>query len=248
MFQGSKYAVQDYRYTRNRSTQIETGRANTRYPMNADDGMIEKAAVMLTMQNDMNCHVDADWQARGRAWYRAIWIECAELMDHYGGWKWWKESSPDMPQVILEIVDIWHFGLSMEIESGLATEQIARNIVSQWQAAGEGGDFYQEVEQLATTALSDKRFEIASVGRLMRLCESDFDELYRTYVAKNVLNMFRQDHGYKTGTYIKNWNGAEDNEVLADLLMNLDSDAPDFRACIYAALETAYADLTSRRS
>ena len=60
----------------------------------------------------------ADWMSRGREWYRAIWIECAELMEHYGGWKWWKHSRPDFAQVVLEIVDIWHFGLSLRIDDG----------------------------------------------------------------------------------------------------------------------------------
>ncbi|TDJ65831.1 MAG: hypothetical protein E2O35_06725, partial [Proteobacteria bacterium] len=62
--------------------------------MNADDSarsaMIAKTVVMLEMQDGMNSRVDGDWFNQERAWYRAIWIECAELMDHYGGWKWWK--------------------------------------------------------------------------------------------------------------------------------------------------------------
>ena len=49
---------------------------------------------------------------------------------------------------------------------------------------------------------------------IMHLIEMDFDALYRSYVGKNVLNFFRQDHGYKEGTYVKNWAGREDNEHL----------------------------------
>jgi hypothetical protein len=61
------------------------------------------------------------------------------------------------------------------------------------------------------------------VRNLLAACERDFDDLYRSYVAKNVLNMFRQDHGYKRGDYIKVWDGQEDNEVLAELITSLDS-------------------------
>ena len=50
--------------------------------------MITKTGIMLEMQDAMNSRVDRDWLERGREWYRAVWIECAELMDHYGGWKW----------------------------------------------------------------------------------------------------------------------------------------------------------------
>lgn len=77
--------------------------------------MFEKIRVMLTMQDEMNCHVDHDWRERNREWYRAIWIECAELMDHFGGWKWWKHAEPDIEQAMLEIVDIWHFGISLRL-------------------------------------------------------------------------------------------------------------------------------------
>lgn len=39
-------------------------------------------------------------------------------------------------------------------------------------------------------------------------------EWFKQYTGKNVLNVFRQDHGYKAGTYIKVWDGREDNEHL----------------------------------
>ena len=42
----------------------------------------------------------------------------------------------------------------------------------------------------------------------------DLQTLYRLYVGKNILNQFRQDNGYKEGTYIKVWNGDEDNVVM----------------------------------
>lgn len=52
----------------------------------------------------------------------------------------------------------------------------------------------------------------------MHQCNLSWDELHRQYVAKNVLNMFRQDNGYKAGTYIKDWGGREDNVVLVELM------------------------------
>lgn len=209
--------------------------------MNPHDILIEKTCVMLTMQDEMNSHVDADWRAREREWYRAIWIECAELMDHYGGWKWWKHSTPDMPQVVLEIVDIWHFGLSLRIEAGAATQATATTIVDEWLAPPASSGFLAEVERLAVAALYEQRFAVGSVANLFALCGRDFDELYRAYIAKNVLNMFRQNHGYRSGEYLKEWNGREDNEVLVDVMASLDSNAAGFRADIYVALEGRYA-------
>jgi hypothetical protein len=42
----------------------------------------------------------------------------------------------------------------------------------------------------------------------------NLNELYKLYVGKNILNQFRQDNGYKDGSYIKVWAGEEDNVVM----------------------------------
>lgn len=36
---------------------------------------------MLTLQDNLNRHINPEWVSAGYEWYRAIWIECAELMD-----------------------------------------------------------------------------------------------------------------------------------------------------------------------
>ena len=53
-----------------------------------------------------------------------------------------------------------------------------------------------------------------------------------------MLNQFRQDHGYKEGTYKKTWNGKEDNVVMLSFLEG--DDAPTIKA-LYEKLEKAYA-------
>ncbi len=74
----------------------------------------------------------------------------------------------------------------------------------------------------------------------MQLIDMDFDQLYRMYVGKNVLNFFRQDHGYKNGSYIKVWQGREDNEHLAELLSQLDSESASFKDQVYQGLQARY--------
>ncbi len=209
--------------------------------MSAERHLVDKTHVMLGMQDAINCRVDADWRSRGRAWQRAIWIECAELMEHYGGWKWWKHSTPDLAQVELEIVDIWHFGLSLRLQDGGGdSAAVAAAIAAEWRAATPRGDFHAEVEHLASRALVAREFAVGSIASLLGFCGRGFDDLFRGYVAKNVLNRFRQDHGYREGSYVKTWQGVEDNVVLADLLGRLDSDAPDFASAVYGALAARY--------
>ena len=83
----------------------------------------QQIKIMLELQDAMNTKVNSNWKQQGYEWYRAIWVECAELMDHYG-WKWWKKQSPDTEQVALELIDIWHFGLSIQLQSGAALNDI----------------------------------------------------------------------------------------------------------------------------
>ena len=85
-----------------------------------------------------------------------------------------------------------------------------------------------------------RRIELALFASIMLDCQLDWTELFRQYVGKNVLNMFRQDKGYKEGTYIKVWNDREDNEYLVDIIHSLDPASQDFKESIYAALEEAY--------
>ena len=65
----------------------------------------------------------------------------------------------------------------------------------------------------------------------------NLDSLYKLYVGKNILNQFRQDHGYKEGTYMKIWNGKEDNVTMQSILEENEEITP---ALLYTKLEAAY--------
>lgn len=36
---------------------------------------------MLTLQDAMNTRVSDTWRENGYEWYRAIWVECAEMLN-----------------------------------------------------------------------------------------------------------------------------------------------------------------------
>jgi len=194
---------------------------------------------MLTMQDAMNSRVSETWRSNGYEWYRAIWVECAEMLDHHG-WKWWKHQEIDIAQVQLELVDIFHFGLSLRLMTGDSVEQISRELARELHQGTAENDFKIALENLASSAVTDKAFNAKSLADCMSLMSMDLDELFRQYVGKNTLNFFRQDHGYKDGSYIKIWHGEEDNEVLANLVNTLDAGADDFQQQLYAALKEKY--------
>ena len=206
--------------------------------------MLEQFSAMLAMQDRMNTKVHPDWIEQKFAWHRALWIECGELIDHYG-YKWWKKQTPEMEQVKLEIVDIWHFGMSMLFD-GRSIDQIAADLVADLakDEVPQRG-VLEAGEELATSVLASRKFSIVDFTSLMESAEMSLDDLYAAYVGKNVLNFFRQDFGYKEGTYQKNWAGREDNEHLVELVDELDTAAGDFPDQLYVALSQRYQKLNA---
>lgn len=242
---------------------------------------LERLKLMLVLQDEMNARVDRDWRSKRRAWSRAIWIECAELMDHYAGWKWWKHGECDAGQALLEIVDIWHFGLSIAIEqhagtgseahathaaraeapppaspqaegaamfadkslAGFDVDAAASAIAAELANPATFSNVHEGVEHLAAAALVEQRMAFAAVPYLLTAVDADLDTLFAQYVGKNMLNLFRQDNGYREGTYRKLWSGLEDNRHLAEILARPEIRAADDpRSLIRAALEAAYAE------
>ncbi len=200
---------------------------------------------MLGMQDAMNRKVHAQWVDQNFEWYRAIWIECGELIDHYG-YKWWKKQHSDMDQVELEVIDIWHFGMSCLFSKADSIDAIAELILSELDGYSYQGQSVRDAtEALASDTLLRKSFSVRLFWDLLHAVELDFDSLYRQYVGKNVLNFFRQDNGYKDGSYIKLWQGREDNEHLVEILLELDPQASNFGDKVYQALDARYQSLTA---
>lgn len=199
---------------------------------------------MLALQDAMNSKINPDWRQAGNEWYRAIWIECAEMLDHYG-WKWWKHQQADMDQVILEIVDIWHFMLSDMLEKTSDQEKLAETLAEKFADSAQADDIPLAIESLASKTLLSKSAEVPAFKQLMSAVSLSVDDLYRGYIGKNVLNFFRQDHGYKDGTYQKVWGGREDNEFLVESAASLDLDSPSFQDDLYSSLKSHYLRLCS---
>jgi hypothetical protein len=166
------------------------------------------------------------------------------MMDHHG-WKWWKKQEPDIAQLQLELVDIWHFYLSQWLENNDESDmpELVQQIIEHIEAAEghqrRGGVIFY-IEELAVNTLVTKQMGLGPFSNLCRMTDLTFEMLYTQYVGKNVLNMFRQNNGYKDGSYRKVWGGREDNEHLVELVSHLDTSSLQFPELVYASLETRY--------
>ena len=229
---------------------------------------MEKVLEMLLLQQELNDATNGEgWEAgktkNGKSinWKRCIYMECAEMVDSFA-WKHWKaiDADPDWANLQIEVIDVWHFIMSLGLEDYSQNfrgtiEDLAMKISQEpgyqkLQAEtditfGTPSDIMEKVEDIILNTVNrdtldgpklfEDFFDLAYMSKL------DLLSLYRLYVGKNILNQFRQDHGYKEGTYIKVWNGKEDNVVMQALW---EEDAALTPKTLYGALQKSYATLS----
>lgn len=210
---------------------------------------------MLELQDSMNSKVNSDWVAANNNWHRAIQVEGVEAIEHHG-WKWWKKQECDMAQLRMELVDIWHFMLSAAIQHKHGSVALARqDMMTELNLHQKSVQFDNQYYVLAQLSLLDKldllvglatskRTNLALFESMLSDCGMDWAALFKQYVGKNVLNVFRQDHGYKAGTYIKIWDGREDNEHLVEVLELVELDSANVRDELYNSLKARYSSVS----
>ncbi len=170
-------------------------------------------------------------------WLRCIHMEVAELIDSTP-WKHWKNISdkPDMNNIHVELVDIWHFLMSyilQETNVPKAVSLVNTHCIYEALEDIDVQSMVKEAEKLSYISLAIETGNMPSfsgierfIDQFFRCCKISglsFTWLQKLYIGKNCLNKFRQDHGYKEGTYIKVWNGNEDNVVMVSILEDLES-------------------------
>jgi dimeric dUTPase (all-alpha-NTP-PPase superfamily) len=201
--------------------------------------VIKKINECLTLQDYFNTQVNSRWRYAGYPFYRAAWMEIAEAVGPTN-WKWWKEQKEDRQQLLLEFVDTFHFLISDVMIRGGSAEDIN----SAYSAADRMTKKVSDMEykfskvELLMEELITRRVNMKSFWEVVIVFGFTIDDVLNMYLPKNTLNIFRQKNGYKEGTYIKIWNGKEDNKVLEEILENTQEIGYDQ---IYQQLEAVYA-------
>lgn len=224
---------------------------------------MNKLLCMLELQQKLNDATNGlGWEKgvtqNGKTinWRRCIYMESAEMIDSFG-WKHWKSIAQptDYDNLQIEIVDVWHFVMSLVLEfsnSAESIEELSQRMFNtpEYQKVNTNVSLTFGTDELLMTKIENvMRLSLIPISAEMvgALVEEFFDlaylgalnatQLYRLYVGKNILNQFRQDHGYKEGSYIKIWNGSEDNVVMKNAWETNPDMSPEE---LYKTLEIAY--------
>ncbi len=198
---------------------------------------------MMDRQMEVNINtMGEDWNQMGLDWRLAIVQESAELIDSFP-WKWWKKGKSDFENARIEITDIWHFVMSMMHEEGIEPTDIMDEQLSIAANAEEAS--HDEVikftkELIRSTLNLNSSSSIAyTLMVISGKAGMDYETLTKMYFGKAVLNDFRQANGYKNGSYIKDWNGSEDNEVMTRLISSIEY-SDEFYNKLYELLTEEY--------
>ena len=180
-----------------------------------------KLEEMFLLQKKLNDSTNgANWElcinkfGKEINWLRCIHMEVAELIESTP-WKHWKNinSEPDMNNIHVELVDIWHFYLSQFLKLSGGDEVQAANLIEQHYQENvqkpvifDGASYdLISLDLLAKLDLliglsAAKRLHVPLLIDLVYATGMNWDFFFEQYVKKNILNIFKfgQEFYYET--------------------------------------------------
>ena len=155
--------------------------------------------------------------------YLALNEEIGEFVASLG-YHDWKVSEADPQNMIVELVDVVIFSMNCiyynnDTHNGTADLTVTTDF-----------ELVRSINR--SLGLGDFAGLIATIIHV-------YPEVMEIIVGKQALNILRQEHGYKEGTYSKLWNGQEDNTYLNTVM----KENTNFEE-IYKALEVCYKSCT----
>ncbi len=173
----------------------------------------KKLQKMIDMQYKLNTATcGEDWiesevcKKTGKkiSWEAAIIDEVSELLESINPYHW-KNKPVDMQNAKVEVVDIWHFLMSITIAKYSNPKEVLIELLTEQKAPNSENkinDITEFVGSICSISIQ-LRLAVRQFSRIMSHFGMSFDDLYNMYTMKNWLNEFRVKNGYAEGTYRK---------------------------------------------
>lgn len=178
--------------------------------------------------------LSSEWKDNGFDWVNYMMIEASEQNSSLD-FKHWKAGMDDLDNFKVEVIDNWHFLMSLGLQRYSVT--YLQELYETFWLSSMDKDLEDSVDLQVSTQFfaykvlgtkfdnfrgnySEALFTLFEIMQELEIL--DVKDLYREYLVKNVLNEVRQIKGYKEGTYIKMWTGNdgklyEDNVVTYEI-------------------------------
>ncbi|RSK52525.1 dUTP diphosphatase [Bacillus canaveralius] len=158
---------------------------------------------LFQMQKNLDNHIESEHQLHGTDLFNqkvlALLVEIGELANETRCFKFWSKKGPSPEHVILEeYVDGIHFILSIGIESGFESIEVAQ---LRTEAGSTLSEQFLKVYKNAlhfqkNRSLQDYQQLLENYLQLAGLLGFSGDEIEGAYFAKNEVNYERQRQGY----------------------------------------------------
>jgi len=216
--------------------------------------MLEIIEETFKKQDELNKLMFPDWKTRNFDFALAAIIESAEAIDHLN-WKWWKHDEVDTEQAVMELVDIYHFLISICILNDVRPQRvydIVKTIDDNYVIENNNTFAISYIKNIISTLSKlDVKCKQRDCGVVLNAIEltliastklgCTMNLFWSMYFGKSALNEFRRN-GYQDGTYVKIWGGEEDNVHLMRLIKDSSElkSHTDKKEFILSGLESLY--------
>jgi dimeric dUTPase (all-alpha-NTP-PPase superfamily) len=206
--------------------------------------------LMVEKQIKLNDMTFPTWRTELKLedWLNALVAEIGEAMES-AGYKWWKQGGEDLDNLKVEAIDILHFAISASLSRNEIDEfkdSFETYIKDDSTISTTQSSLRNLATQTSTFYFEESRFA-HSLALLFNTLEMSYEEVFKAYMTKNVLNSFRQNNGYKDGSYIKIWGDVEDNVVAGEIAKKLLPNEA-FEDILYKSLQEYYNDNVAKAS
>lgn len=197
---------------------------------------------VVKLQDELNEKTTENWVKAGQDWNSAILAEAGEAMESLD-YKWWKSTAADMENFKVEVIDLLHFLISRMLDDAanippcdnpkvtiVEQELVANSLMRAYNASDSflaTGSYEDLLKTFTGEVLVLPEVNVMTTAKLMaifRKLDMSIDDIFASYISKNLLNGYRQERGYADEDieYVKNFpDGREDNMVFKEVVESL---------------------------
>ena len=207
-------------------------------------------------QDSLNKKISNNWEKMNLKWYRALNGELFEFTESFN-WEWWKTKPHDLLNAEVELIDSFHFLVAMILNTNqsrgiytITSFILFINTIEENKMLGDfeslvsfAEDFIQQNYLYKNNYIGLQMVNFAKLwqGFSSTKGADTLLNLVKLYFAKNTLNNFRKDNGYKDGSYVKIWGEEEDNYYCFQIAKKLELVTTDeFKPTLYNELTKLY--------